>query len=1298
MDKNLSRKKLGIMVAMAMGFSLAFGGTPSEAMAAATTVASVGNYYDVNGTTMTYSQMMDAVKAAISEAGSTVTIGDSASATAIGYENLTLGAESTLLVKGSTNTATIIGGSTASNLKIDGTMVVGTDVHLTSLEVSVIGGKVAKSALNGSVGEFKVTGAGKLIFNSTSDSLKVDKLSVTDGTSLTVSDGAVVTAATTTIGSGATLASTTGTITTTSLVVESGAQIASGTTMKADNVIVDGTDSNISAQLANLKLSSATTGGTVNVEIQNATAAQMSAIISAAKTAAQAGGAAVKIDAAVAVTGNGDSYTVGATTGVTKADLATAVANAYAGGATKITLDKASAQALQGTDVTIPAGSTMVVADSTGSVSATAKNAATIKVDGLSVAGANDARFTDVTVDAGSSQTASSLTGVTADTVTIKSGTVKAGNVTATNLNLNGGTVNIDGAMNAATVIVDGGTVTAAAAGTTATITATTAAIKSGMIAAAIQATDSVTVSGGTVAAGSTISARTVAIDGGSLDGAVVKADNVTVSNASALKGSTLDTTAVTTTTALTAEEKAMIAAAVPAGKTVTVTDSTGAQTSVNGSQGAKIQVTADSNGTYKVGGTAGVTKDKLVETIAAAYQNGAATVELDKASTQALQGADVTIPAGKTMVVADSTGSVSVTAKKDAIVQLNGLSVSGTNDASFTDVMVNVGSNTVMNTLTGVTADQITVVSGKIKTSDVTAGTLTVSGGDIITDGTLTADTISISGGVIEAATAGSAPTLKAATVKIDGGTISGVVIQANTVEVSNVDSLAGSTIHADTIKATATLTAAEKAAIAAAVPSGVAFTLVDAAGSATLAGTKGASSTDVPSDATIKAITAYQEALKKDSPVQPSNPVSVCAAQAETNKKANPFTTKISTASDVAGVRTAVSTYNQALDDYTAAVNTYKEILTNASKGLSSITADEVARYNAAYGTAYKSVTEMQAALQAKEDAATSQSTAKITDAEAAAAASSLQSSIQEAGRTLAAPALAGSRTMLVVSNVMEGNVVNRTAELRDAGLASAVDDQQVKTQGMTWFQIKHGNMDVDDSSIYGKSRVKYTNYQLGYDTKLGRNNYIGGFMSTMSGDATFDGATASGTVTIENGFGVGLYGTHMLPGNQYIDALLQAGTMDNKYAGTTWNTRSLGAMVGYGVNIASSEKLTLNPYVRLSYNRITTDDATFSSGNTVSADKQGNLAMKLGLNLKAASGLYGGFAYSRGLSGDYQATVNGVAMPSSKNKANVVYLNLGYRGNVGPNTTLEFGAEKTFVDYVGWNVSGRVNFLFW
>ena len=86
-----------------------------------------------------------------------------------------------------------------------------------------------------------------------------------------------------------------------------------------------------------------------------------------------------------------------------------------------------------------------------------------------------------------------------------------------------------------------------------------------------------------------------------------------------------------------------------------------------------------------------------------------------------------------------------------------------------------------------------------------------------------------------------------------------------------------------------------------------------------------------------------------------------------------------------------------------------------------------------------------------------------------------------------------------------------------------------------------------------------------------------------------------------------------------------------------------------------------------------------------------------LKLGLNLKAASGLYGGLAYSRGLSGDYKAFVNGVAMPSSDNKANVVYLNLGYRGNVGPNTILDLSAEKTFVDYVGWNVAGRVNFLF-
>ena len=1021
MDKKISNRKLGIMVAMAMGFSLAFGGTPTDALAATTTVASEGSNYTVNGTTMSYVEMVAAVRAAAKEAGSTVVIGDSATATAVSGESLTLGAGSTLTMKGSTNTATIVGGTTASDLKADGTTVSGSNVNLTSLEVSVNGNKTAKSALTGSVGELKVTGTGNMVFSSTSDNLKVSTLSVASGTALTVSDGATVTAVTTTIGSGATLKSTTGTLSTTNLVVESGAQIASETTVKADTVTVDATDSNVATQLSNLKLSSATTGSTVKVEVVNATADQTTKITEAVKKAAQAGGSTVTVESSVKVTGSGDNYTVGTTTGVTKAGLAAAVAKAYTDGANTVTLDKASTQALQGTAVTIPAGKTMVVADSTGSVSATAKTAATVTLDGLSVSGTDGASFTDVTVDAGSNKVKNSLTGVTADTVTVKSGIVKTSDVSATNLNLDGGTVDTTGTLTAGTVNVNGGTVVSTTSGTTPKIKADTVTVNSGTIDAAITA-DTVTVSGGTVAAGSTITAKAVTVKGGTVTGATIAADSVAVSDVNLLNGTTL-----------------------------------------------------------------------------------------------------------------------------------------------------------------------------------------------------------------------------KAAT---DGGAVT-------------------------ITKSSGTLTDADKAAIAAAVPVGTTVTVKDSNGtSAQVTGTQGAVSPTAPTAATKTAVDNAKALL--DGTADSATKYNAIAAAVNSNKQANPFTTKVSSADDVAAASTAVTAYNDALTSSAAAVAT--------------ITADELAKYNAAYGTNYASVAELQSALQAK----------MVT---ASTASSDLRSSIQYAGRTLAAPALAGARSLQQVTNVLTGNAMERTAELRagTTGLASAVEDQQSAVPENLWVQIKHGSMDVDDSEIYGKSKVKYTNYQLGYDTKLGPNDYLGGFMSTTTGDVTFNGLTASGTVDIKNNFGMGLYGTHVLPKNQYIDAMLQTGTMDSKYSGTTWNTRSFGAMVGYGVNIASSENLTMNPYVRLSYDRITTDDATFSSGNTVSADTQENLALKLGLNLKAASGLYGGLAYSRGLSGDYKAFVNGVAMPSSDNKANVVYLNLGYRGNVGPNTILDLSAEKTFVDYVGWNVAGRVNFLF-
>ena len=135
----------------------------------------------------------------------------------------------------------------------------------------------------------------------------------------------------------------------------------------------------------------------------------------------------------------------------------------------------------------------------------------------------------------------------------------------------------------------------------------------------------------------------------------------------------------------------------------------------------------------------------------------------------------------------------------------------------------------------------------------------------------------------------------------------------------------------------------------------------------------------------------------------------------------------------------------------------------------------------------------------------------------------------------------------------------------------------------------------------------------------------------------------------------------------------------------------------MVGYGVKLAQGDRLTRNPYVQLAYDRISVDSYTTRSGNVIKSDDSNNWTAKLGVNLIDASGLYGGVAYSRGLSGSYNAYINGVAMPASDNDANVLYLRLGYCANMARNAVLALSMEKTFMDYKGWIATGQVNFYF-
>ena len=410
--------------------------------------------------------------------------------------------------------------------------------------------------------------------------------------------------------------------------------------------------------------------------------------------------------------------------------------------------------------------------------------------------------------------------------------------------------------------------------------------------------------------------------------------------------------------------------------------------------------------------------------------------------------------------------------------------------------------------------------------------------------------------------------------------------------------------------------------------------------------------------------AIAKANEDLKKAIPL--------AAEDTDAIAKANPFTTQLPSASDIAAVASPTEAQKQALEDAKSELNTAINKLDTQIQSVSD-------------AGLKKELEEKKAELEAKK--------AGLSIEGMQAKAAELTAAVQQAGKTAAAPGVASARTATVVTNVMTANVTGRTSELR--GFASAVDEGRPAPDNV-WFQYKHTNMDVDNGDVYGKSTVKTNNYQLGYDAKVGPNDYLGAYIGTTTGNVEFNAPAVTDRTDIDNAYDFGIYGTHMLPSDQYIDYMIHTGKFDSKYNGVTWGTKDTGAMIGYGAKIAQNDRLTWNPYIQLAYDKVSVD-SYMAGPNYIASDDSNNWTAKLGINLLDVSGFYGGLAYSRGLSGSYNAYINGVPMPSQDNNANVLYMSLGYRANMSRNVFLDLSMEKTFADYNGWTAAGKVNFYF-
>lgn len=429
------------------------------------------------------------------------------------------------------------------------------------------------------------------------------------------------------------------------------------------------------------------------------------------------------------------------------------------------------------------------------------------------------------------------------------------------------------------------------------------------------------------------------------------------------------------------------------------------------------------------------------------------------------------------------------------------------------------------------------------------------------------------------------------------------------------------------------------------------------------------------VTSEAAETAKNAADEAIAKaDKALEQVN--EFAAKDASEVAQANPFTTKLPSASDIATIA----------NPSTAQLDAVKATATDLESAINSLDT-EISNAESNGNTTLKAELEAKkATLQSKRDNVSSAAGMQAKAAE-------LTAAVQQAGKTAAAPGVASARTATVVTNVMTANVSGRTSELR--GFASAVDEGRPAPDNV-WFQYKHTNMDVDNGDVYGKSTVKTNNYQLGYDAKVGPNDYLGAYIGTTTGNVEFNAPAVTDRTDIDNAYDFGIYGTHMLPSDQYIDYMIHTGKFDSKYNGVTWGTKDTGAMVGYGAKIAQNDRLTWNPYIQLAYDKVSVD-SYMAGANYIASDDSNNWTAKLGINLLDVSGFYGGLAYSRGLSGSYNAYINGVPMPSQDNNANVLYMSFGYRANMSRNVFLDLSMEKTFADYNGWTAAGKVNFYF-
>lgn len=719
----------------------------------------------------------------------------------------------------------------------------------------------------------------------------------------------------------------------------------------------------------------------------------------------------------------------------------------------------------------------------------------------------------------------------------------------------------------------------------------------------------------------------------------VTASPNTKLTNIAVADGKTLKTTGAVNAESITGTGN------VTAGGDLTVTNINVASVTTSGA------LTATNINATNVEATGKITADNVTAGIVKAGSVDAVV----KANSLELTGGVVTIDDSTKALNVGTLKTNGALTVKDAS-KLNAKSIESTGDLAISDTKTALSATNITSggALTIANADN--VAAG----ADIDAkGALTVTAGNLNAGNLSVNGELTVTAGENTTITANSIEFGKKATIGSDKVNIkaNAVTIDTTAMDAESIKKLAitpkndGGTVNVKVVTKDGSLDSGVEEAIKAAGSDNVTISVTS----------KAADEAQAKAD---DAIAAADDALKKAIPL--------AAVDADTIAQANPFTTKLPSASDIAAVASPTEVQLQSLESA-------KQKLTSAIGEL------ETQIQSAGNDDLKKELEDKKVELQKKEDG--------LSTTGMQAKAAELTAAVQQAGKTAAAPGVASARTATVVTNVMTANVTGRTSELR--GFASAVDEGRPAPDNV-WFQYKHTDMDVDNGDVYGKSTVKTNNYQLGYDAKVGPNDYLGAYIGTTTGNVEFNAPAVTDRTDIDNAYDFGIYGTHMLPSDQYIDYMIHTGKFDSKYNGVTWGTKDTGAMIGYGAKIAQNDRLTWNPYIQLAYDKVSVD-SYMAGANYIASDDSNNWTAKLGINLLDVSGFYGGLAYSRGLSGSYNAYINGVPMPSQDNNANVLYMSLGYRANMSRNVFLDLSMEKTFADYNGWTAAGKVNFYF-